>query len=134
MTATPAAIPAAPDRLTLAAFLGVVVFGGVNAIAVKLSVEELAPLWSAGLRLIAAGLLLVGIVMLTRRSFPRGRSLSGAALYGTLAFAGSFAFIYPAVREVPAGTAVVLIRGAIDTFWAMPIRCHLGTRRGCYSA
>jgi drug/metabolite transporter (DMT)-like permease len=109
MTATPAASPAAPDRLTLAAFLGVVVFGGVNAIAVKLSVEELAPLWSAGLRFIAAGVLLVGIVMLTRRSFPRGRSLSGAVLYGTLAFAASFAFIYPALREVPAGTAMVLI-------------------------
>ena len=41
MTATsPAMSPAAPDRLTLAAFLAVVVFGGVNAIAVKLSVEE----------------------------------------------------------------------------------------------
>jgi drug/metabolite transporter (DMT)-like permease len=109
MTATPTASPAAPDRLTLAAFLGVVVFGGVNAIAVKLSVEELAPFWSAGLRFIAAGMLLVGIVMLTRRSFPRGRSLSGAVLYGTLAFAASYAFIYPALREVPAGTAMVLI-------------------------
>lgn len=110
MTATnPAASPAAPDRSTLAAFLGVVLFGGVNAIAVKVSVEELAPFWSAGLRFVAAGLLLVGIVVLTRRSFPRGRSLSGAALYGTLAFAASFGFIYPALREVPAGTAMVLI-------------------------
>lgn len=36
MTATPAGMPAAPDRLTLAAILGVVVLGGVNAIAVKL--------------------------------------------------------------------------------------------------
>jgi drug/metabolite transporter (DMT)-like permease len=109
MTAVPAASPAAPDRLTLAAFLGVVVFGGVNAVAVKLSVEEFAPFWSAGLRFIAAGLLLVGVVVMTKRSFPRGGSLSGAALYGTLAFAASFGFIYPALREVPAGTAMVLI-------------------------
>ena len=109
MTATPVASSAAPDRLTLAAFLGVVVFGGLNAIAVKLSVEELDPFWSASLRFIAASLLLVGIVVLTRRSFPRGRSLWGAALYGSLAFAASFGFIYPALREVPAGTAMVLI-------------------------
>jgi len=109
MVAIAAASPAGPDRMTLAAFLGVVLFGGVNAIAVKLSVEELAPFWSAGLRFIAAGLLLVGIVALTGRSFPRGRSLSGAALYGLLAFAASFAFIYPALRQVPAGTAMVLI-------------------------
>jgi drug/metabolite transporter (DMT)-like permease len=95
--------------LTLAAFLGVVVFGGVNAIAVKLSVEELAPFWSAALRFVVAGLLLSGLVVLTGRSFPRGKSLSGAALYGTLAFAASFAFIYPALREVPAGAAMVLI-------------------------
>ena len=109
MAAIPLTSPGGPDRLTFAAFLGVVVIGGVNAIAVKLSVQELAPFWSAGLRFIAAGLLLVAIVVLTRRPFPRGRSLSGAALYGTLGFAASFAFIYPALREVPAGAAMVLI-------------------------
>jgi drug/metabolite transporter (DMT)-like permease len=100
-----------PDRLTLLAFAGVVLFGGVNAIAVKASVAELAPLWSAGLRFIAAGLLLVGIVLATRRPFPRGRSLTGALLYGSVAFSGSFAFITPALRPggVPAGTAMVFM-------------------------
>jgi len=107
--ATTSATPAGPDRLTLTAFAGVVLFGGVNAIAVKASVQELAPLWSAGFRFALAGALLVAIVLLTRRPFPGGRSFSGALLYGVLAFAASFAFIYPALREVPAGTAIVLI-------------------------
>jgi drug/metabolite transporter (DMT)-like permease len=98
-----------PDRLTLAAFAVVVLFGGVNAIAVKKSVEELAPFWSAGLRFLVADLLLASIVVASRRPFPHGRSFTGTLLYGALAFAASFAFIYPVLRDVPPGTAMVLI-------------------------
>lgn len=109
MTPVTGTVEVRPDRLTLLAFAAVVLFGGVNAIAVKQSVTELAPLWSAGLRFAVAGLLLVAIVLATRRPFPRGRSLMGALLYGAVAFSASFALIYPALREVPAGTAMVLI-------------------------
>jgi drug/metabolite transporter (DMT)-like permease len=98
-----------PDRLTLLAFAGVVLFGGVNAIAVKKGVEELAPFWSAGLRFVMAGLLLVAIVVAAKRPFPRARGLTGAILYGAVAFSGSYALIYSAVRDVPAGTTMVLI-------------------------
>jgi drug/metabolite transporter (DMT)-like permease len=98
-----------PDRLTLLAFAGVVILGAFNAIAVKVSVGDLAPIWSAGFRFLLAGLLLVGIVIGTRRQFPRGRSLGGAALYGAVAFSGSFAFIYTALREVPASLATVFL-------------------------
>lgn len=99
----------APDRLTLLAFLGLVLFGGGNAIAVKATVAELAPFWSAAFRFILAGLLLTAIVIVARRPVPRGRSLTGAALYGVVGMASSFAFIYPALREAPAGTAMVLL-------------------------
>lgn len=98
-----------PDRLTLGAFVAVAVIGGGNAIAVKQSVAELAPFWSAGSRFVAAGLLLVGFVLLTRRAFPSGRSLAGAVAYGAIGFAGAFGFMYPALREVPAGTATVFL-------------------------
>jgi len=98
-----------PDRLTLAAFVSVAVIGGGNAIAVKQSVAELAPFWSAGARFLAAGLLLAGFVMLTKRAFPSGRSLAGAVAYGAIGFAGAFGFMYPALREVPAGTATVFL-------------------------
>jgi drug/metabolite transporter (DMT)-like permease len=109
MTRAAAGDVVGPDRLTLLAFAAVVLFGGGNAIAVKQSVVELAPFWSAGLRFVVAGLLLSLIVVAARRPFPRGRSFTGALLYGSLAFAGSFGFIYPALREVPASTAMVLI-------------------------
>jgi drug/metabolite transporter (DMT)-like permease len=109
MTNAPAADPARPDGQTLLAFAGVVVFGGINGIAVKVSVEELAPLWSAGLRFAMAGLLLVAMVAATKRSFPRGRSFAGALLYGVLGFSASYALLYTAIRDVPAGVSMVLI-------------------------
>jgi drug/metabolite transporter (DMT)-like permease len=97
------------DGATLLAFGGVAVLGGINAIAVKVSVTELDPFWSAGLRFVAAGIVLVAIVLGTRRSFPRGRSLRGAIAYGAVAFSASFGLIYPALREVPAATAIVFL-------------------------
>jgi drug/metabolite transporter (DMT)-like permease len=98
-----------PDGATILGFAGVVLFGGLNSIAVKVSVQELAPLWSAGLRFLIAGLLLLGIVLVTRRPFPVGRSLVGALVYGVTAFAASFGFGYSALREIPAATATVFL-------------------------
>jgi drug/metabolite transporter (DMT)-like permease len=98
-----------PDSATLAAFIGVVLIGGLNAIAVKVTVAELAPFWGAGLRFVLAGALLLAVALIAKRSLPRGRSLRGAALYGVFGFAASYGLVYPAIRDVPAGTAMVLI-------------------------
>jgi len=98
-----------PDRATLAAFVGVVLFGAVNAIAVRQIVVEIAPFWGASTRFLAAGLIMVAIVIVTRRRFPRGRSLAGAVAYGSVGFTASYAFIYPALRDTPAGTTMVLV-------------------------
>lgn len=107
MTSTTAA--SSPDRATLLAFAGMVLFGGVNTIAVKQTVAELDPEWSAATRFLAAGLIFAGLTVLRRRAFPRGRALAGAILYGLVGFAGAFGLIYPALREVPAGTGAVVI-------------------------
>jgi drug/metabolite transporter (DMT)-like permease len=98
-----------PDRATLLSFAGVVLLGGLNAIAVKATVTDLDALWGAGVRFAAAGVLLAAIVGVSRRSWPRGRSLVGALLYGLLAFAASYGLLYVALREVPAGTAIVFL-------------------------
>ncbi|HSM37829.1 MAG TPA: EamA family transporter [Candidatus Limnocylindrales bacterium] len=98
-----------PDRATVAAFIGVVVFGGLNGIAVKKSLDELAPFWSAGARFLAAGLLLTGFVLVTGRQLPRGRSLSGGLLYGIVGLAAAFGLIYPALGEVPVGTVILFL-------------------------
>ena len=99
-----------PNSTTLLAFAGVVLLGGANAIAVKLTVEELAPFWGAAIRFAVAGLLMLLLALAMRRPLPRGgRSLGGAALYGVVGFAVSYGFAYVGLRDVPAGTAMVLI-------------------------
>lgn len=98
-----------PDRSVLLAFTGVVLCGGLNAIAVKQTVAELAPEWGAAVRFLAAGLIFAALTVAGGRAFPRGRSLSGAMLYGVFGFAGTFGLIYPALRQVQAGTASVVI-------------------------
>jgi drug/metabolite transporter (DMT)-like permease len=70
-----------PDGVTLGAFLAVAVLGGLNAIAVKASVRELDPFWSAASRFVAAALIVSVVVLASRRLFPRGASLRGAILY-----------------------------------------------------
>jgi drug/metabolite transporter (DMT)-like permease len=98
-----------PNTATLLAFGGVVLFGGANAIGVKLTVQELPPFWGAAVRFAAAGVLMLLLVVATRRPLPRGPSLGGAALYGAVGFAASYGFAYAGLRDVPAGTAMVLI-------------------------
>jgi drug/metabolite transporter (DMT)-like permease len=97
------------ERTTLLAFAGVVVFGGGNAIAVRQTVLELPPLWAAAARFLAAGLIFLAIVVVARRPLPRGRSLSGAMLYGAVGFAASFGPISTGLRDVKGGTGSVLI-------------------------
>lgn len=101
--------PAGPPRVAVVAFAVTVVLGGTNAVAVKQTVQELAPFWGAGLRFAAAGLLLVVIVLATSRKFGRGRTLAGGALYGLLGFAASYGLLYTGIQQVPAGTVMVMI-------------------------
>jgi len=100
---------AGPDRTTRIAFFAAVLFGGANAIAVRETVLELPPLWSAAVRFLTAGAILVVITVLTRRRFPQGRSLWGAMLYGGVGFAASFGPISTGLKHVPGGTGSVLI-------------------------
>jgi drug/metabolite transporter (DMT)-like permease len=106
---TPVASISRADRRTQLAFLGAVLAGGVNAIAIRQMVLELPPLWASAARFLAAGLILAVLAVLLRRSFPRGRSLTGAMLYGAVGFAASFGPISTGMRFVPGATGSVLI-------------------------
>lgn len=100
---------AAPDIATLLAFATVVVTGGLNAIAVRETLGELTPFWSAGLRFAMAAAIMTLVVLATGRSFPRGRGLLGAIAYGAVGLSASFALIYTGLVDVPAGTGAVLL-------------------------
>jgi len=98
-----------PDRATLVAFAGVVLFGGLNTIAVRATVLELDPEWGAGIRFVAAGVIMAALTLARGHRFPSGRSLVGAMVYGLFGFAIAFGLVYPALRHVQAGTAAVVI-------------------------
>ena len=97
------------DGLTLGAFAGAVVIGGANFVAVKVTVEELAPLYGASTRFALASLLFFAILAVTRTALPRGAALAGAAAYGALGFGVAYALMYVALVELSVGVASVLM-------------------------
>jgi drug/metabolite transporter (DMT)-like permease len=97
------------DGLTLAAFAGVVVVGGANFVAVKETVEELAPLYGAASRFGLAALVFLAILAVSRTQLPRGMALVGAAIYGALGFGAAYALMYIALVELTVGVAAVLM-------------------------
>ncbi len=97
------------ERGTVLAFLGVVLFAGVNAVAVRASNAELAPFWGAALRFLLAGAIFWLLVLARRPQLPRGRALRAPIVYGLLAFGLSYAFLYFGLKEAHAGPGQVTL-------------------------
>jgi drug/metabolite transporter (DMT)-like permease len=97
------------DSKTYAAFLGTVIIGGANFIAVSLSNQEIPPLFGAALRFGLAALLFFLIARIWRVPLARGRSAAGAALYGLLGFGAAYALLYYALVGLPAGVSAVIV-------------------------
>ena len=98
-----------PNTRVLLAFILAVVLGGANAVAVRFTVEELAPFWGATMRFAAAAAIFILVVIIRRIPLPRGRTLGGVLVYGILNFGLSYALIYFAIREVTAGFTMVIL-------------------------
>jgi drug/metabolite transporter (DMT)-like permease len=97
------------DGATFGAFTGAVVIGGANFVAVKLTVDELDPLFGAASRFALGGLVFFAILALMRIPLPRGAALAGAAVYGALGFGAAYALMYVALVELSVGVASVLM-------------------------
>lgn len=97
------------ERGTVLAFLGLVLFAGVNAVAVRASNAELAPFWGAAVRFAAAAAIFWLIVAVRRRPLPRGRALRAPVVYGLLAFGLSYACLYYGLQAAHAGPAQVTL-------------------------
>ncbi len=99
------------DGKTFAAFIGAVLFGGGNFIAVTYSNRELPPLFGAALRFALAALVFFIILRINRLTLPRGRALTGAALYGLFGFGIAYAGLYYALTGLSAGTVSIVMAG-----------------------
>ena len=100
---------ARPDRVTLAAFLVLILIGGSNFVAVRYLNAEIPPFASAGARFCVASLLFFVAMRVTRTPFPYGAAVAGALVYGVVNFALGYAFAYTGLQQVPAGTASVIM-------------------------
>lgn len=96
------------DKTALTAFVIAVIFGGGNAVAIKFSVLELDPIWAAALRFLGAAAIMLVILAVRRESFPRGRSLITAIVFGILTFGIAFALGFYALVELNPGFAQII--------------------------
>jgi len=97
------------DLRTPLAFAGVVVLGGLNIVAVKLSNQDFDAFFGAGFRFTLASLVFLAIAFVLRIPVPRGQALVGALLYGFYGFVLAFGLGYWALQELPASIAGVII-------------------------
>ncbi len=96
------------DGLTLLAFAVLILLGGSNAVAVRFSNLELPPFWGAAFRFSTAALIFWGIVAIRRMPLPRGKTLVGLVIYGTLTVGVSYAFLYWALISVTASLTMMV--------------------------
>jgi len=97
------------DPRAIALLLLCCVLWGINQVAAKAALTEIAPLWQAGLRSVVAGLL-VWLWAASRgvRLFERDASLGGGLLAGLL-FAAEFACIFVGLQYTSASRMVVFL-------------------------
>lgn len=97
------------ERVALTAFLTYTVLAGGNAVGIRFSNRELAPLWGASMRFALAAAVFLAVMALLRLAVPRGRALVSSLLYGMFNFAGSFGLGYYGLVQVPAGLGQILL-------------------------
>jgi drug/metabolite transporter (DMT)-like permease len=115
---TTAGAPATdPSRPTLiGAFCMLVLLVGTNVVAIRYSNRELAAFWNAGLRFAIAAVVFAAIAVGRRTAWPGRRAVVDAVIYGLLAFAAFFGFLYLGLVRAPAGLGqVVLALGPLIT-------------------
>lgn len=138
MTSVSEAAPAAagskrtrPSPLLVALALGIVyVVWGSTYLAIRIMVEDLPPLLSAGARFILAGVLLALFLAIrsgVRRVAVRPRQLAACALVGMLLPAGGNGLVTLGENmAVPSGLAALLI--ASVPLWVIILRAGAGDR------
>jgi len=127
-----------PDRLTIIAFSTAILIGGVNFVAVRVSNQELDPMFGAGLRFSAAALIFLAFVAVRRIPLPRGRVLAVTVAYGVLAFTITYALAYWSLQpgKLSAGIGAVIFGATplITILLAAAHRLERITPRGVFGA
>jgi drug/metabolite transporter (DMT)-like permease len=116
-----------------AAWVVVCLVWGTTYLAIRIALETIPPFTMAALRWIAAGILLIAILMLRRQRLPGPRAWPALAFLGILLLGFGNGGVVWAEQSVPSGLTAVLV--AAIPFWMvgidrfMPGAEALSTRR-----
>jgi drug/metabolite transporter (DMT)-like permease len=104
------ALPAAGSfRLrVIAAFLAIYFLWGTTFLAIRVAVEELPPLFAAGMRFFLAGLVLYAFMRLRGEAGPTRAQWRNLGLIALLMFVAEYGPLFWAEKTVPSGIASVL--------------------------
>ena len=117
--------PASPLAIWSALSIVYVVWGSTY-LAIALVVQTLPPLFSAGVRFVIAGLVVLAWVAARRGVRVTRDQLAGAALIGLLLLFGGNGFVSLAERTVPSGLTALII--ASVPLWIVLLRRVAGDR------
>jgi len=82
---------------------------GSTWLAIKLGLETMPPLLSAGLRFLLASAILYGLLVVRKERVPRGRPFALLAIFmGLTAFSVPYALVYWGQRIIPSALASIL--------------------------
>ncbi|HEX9387745.1 MAG TPA: hypothetical protein VF918_15590 [Anaerolineales bacterium] len=98
-----------PEQLTLAAYILIVILAGANAVAVRFTVMELPPFWSATLRFAAAALIFWILFCSANLHFP---SVAHSSAFFFMVF-----LVSGPVMHLSTGVSKVSLLGSHKLFW-----------------
>jgi drug/metabolite transporter (DMT)-like permease len=90
------------------AFFAIYVVWGTTFLAIRIAVEEMPPLFAAGARFFAAGVVLYGFMRLRGNEKPTAIQWRNLAVMGLLMFVAEYGPLFWAEKYVPSGVVSVL--------------------------
>jgi len=113
---------------TLAAFAVIYLVWGSTFLAIRIGVREVPPFVLAGMRFVAAGVLLYAWMRAKGTPSPTLREWSAATVVAVPIFVGDYGLVFWAESRVPSGITAVMM-ATIPVFMALSEILFLGTQR-----
>src|ERR1700757_1144075 len=89
-------------------FFAIYFLWGTTFLAIRIAVEELPPLFAAGVRFFIAGILLFGFMLARGETRPTGRQWRNLLVMSLLMFVAEYGPLFWAEKFVPSGIVSVL--------------------------
>jgi len=113
---------------TLAAFAVIYLVWGSTFLAIRIGVREVPPFLLAGMRFVAAGILLYAWMRVKGTPSPTLREWGAATVVAVPIFVGDYGLVFWAESRVPSGITAVMM-ATIPVFMALSEILFLGTQR-----